>query len=259
MSDKLYTVIADEAGYFYCRAIAGKLNYKKDQQVCGCGCPCFVKSGDGRFVCRYEGEGENPPLFPRVSGLDEKLYKAYAYSAQAHRGQLRKGTEIPYFSHIITTMNYALALTEDVEVLTAAILHDTVEDTAVTIEDIRREFGKRVSFLVEAETEDKRHDRPAADTWEIRKQETIAHLKDMPLDVKIVALADKTANLESLVREYRQTGDTLWRKFNQPDKSRHEWYFRACGDALMEFRDTCVMKKYFEYVEELFGNGESNE
>lgn len=253
MSNKVYTVTVDEAGYFYCRALESRLNYKKDQQVCGYGCPCFVKSGGGRFVCQYEGEDGVPPLFPSVQGLNEKLQRAYAYAANAHHGQRRKGTELPYFSHILTTMNYAVALTDDVEVLTAAILHDTVEDTTVTIEDIRREFGARVSFLVEAQTEDKRHGEPATATWEIRKQETIAYLKDMPRDVKLITLADKTANLEACVREHRQVGDKLWEKFNQTDKKRQEWYFRACAEALAELSDTSVMQKYFTYIEELFG------
>ena len=104
----------------------------------------------------------------------------------------------------------------------------------------------------EAETEDKRRDKPASETWEIRKQETIEHLKDMPRDVKIIALADKTANAESLVREYRLVGDKLWEKFNQTDKQMQEWYFRKCAEALEEFSDTNVMKTYLSYIDELF-------
>ncbi len=247
-----HTVTVDSKGCFYCRAVESMLNYNEDQQVCGIGCPCFVKSEGGLFVCRYEDE-DDPPDFPHVAGLDEQLYKAYSYAARAHKGQVRKGTKIPYFSHIITTMNYAMELTDNPAVLMAAILHDTVEDTPVTIDEIRHEFGKRVAFLVEAETEDKRHDKPACETWEIRKQETIEHLKDMPRDVKIIALADKTANAESLAREYRLVGDKLWEKFNQTDKQMQEWYFRKCAEALEEFSDTSVMKTYISFIEELFG------
>ena len=251
MANIEHTVTVDSEGYFYCRAVESRLSYRENQQVCGKGCPCFVEAAEAMVVCQYEEE-ENPPLFPHVSRLDESLYKAYAYAARAHRGQLRKGTKIPYFSHIITTMNYAMELTDSLNVLMAAILHDTVEDTPVTIEDIRHEFGKRVAFLVEAETEDKRRDKPASETWEIRKQETIEHLKDMPRDVKIIALADKTANAESLVREYRLVGDKLWEKFNQTDKQMQEWYFRKCAEALDEFSDTNVMKTYLSYIDELF-------
>ncbi len=252
MANIEHTVTVDSEGYFYCRAVDSRLSFRKDQQVCGKGCPCFVETSGTELVCQYEEE-DTPSLFPRVSRLDERLYKAYAYAAWAHRGQVRKGTKIPYFSHIITTMNYCMELTDNPSVLVAAILHDTVEDTSVTIEDIRHEFGKRVAFLVEAETEDKRRDKPASETWEIRKQETIEHLKDMPRDVKIIALADKTANAESLVREYRLVGDKLWEKFNQTDKQLQEWYFRKCAEALEEFLDTKVMRTYLGYINELFG------
>lgn len=257
MNRKEHVVIADEEGFFYCRAVDSILNYKKEQQVCGCGCPCYVKSAEnccGKFVCCYEeeGMGNKPALFPFVQGLNHSLYKAYAYAAAAHKGQCRKGTDIPYFTHIITTMNYAMELTEDIEVLQAAILHDTIEDTWVTADDLRREFGDRVAELVEAETENKRHDLPAAETWEIRKRETIEHLKNRSFDVKAIVLADKTANLESLAREQQFRGQAIWMKFNQTDKKKQEWYFRSIREQLTEFDGTSVMRQYDAYMALLF-------
>lgn len=252
-----HVVIADDEGNFYCRAVNGVLNHKRDEQVCGRGCPCCAGGAEtvrGRFVCCYEDEGmgDAPALFPFAGGLDAGLYKAYAYAAKAHEGQCRKGTKIPYFTHIITTMNYAVELTGDREVLQAAILHDTVEDTLVTFDDLRREFGARVAALVEEETENKRPDRPASETWELRKKETIERLKGRPLDVKTITLADKTANLESIVREWRRVGDDVWKKFNQTDKGKQEWYFRSIREYLTEFRDTGVMKAYDGYLRVLF-------
>lgn len=247
-----HIVTADNEGSFYCRAVSGELNYKKGQYVCGRGCPCFVKCGGGEFICRYKEEEGEPLLFPRVEGLDQQLYKAYAFAAAAHRGQVRKGTNVPYFTHIITTMNYAMELTEDREVLTAAILHDTVEDTPVTIDEIRQGFGERVAFLVEAETENKRHDRPAEDTWEIRKQESLLRLRDMPREVKVITLADKTANAESLVRERRLRQEVCWDKFNQKDKLKQEWYFRESANMLKELSNTSVMEQYLAYIDEIF-------
>lgn len=254
MSRNEHIVKADREGNFYCRAVDSILNYKKEQQVCGRGCPCYVMCENGTFVCCYEDKGleETPALFPIVEGLDERLYKAYAYAAEAHRGQYRKGTHMPYLTHIITTVGYAMELTDDIEVLQAAILHDTVEDTDVTLEDLKAEFGDRVSKLVEAETEDKRHGIPASDTWEIRKSETIAHLKDREIDVKKIVLADKTANLESIVKEWRHDGDVVWKKFNQPDIKKQAWYFKAIREQLPELYDTSVMKKYDEYIRILF-------
>ncbi|MBO5146412.1 MAG: bifunctional (p)ppGpp synthetase/guanosine-3',5'-bis(diphosphate) 3'-pyrophosphohydrolase [Lachnospiraceae bacterium] len=256
MNRNEHVVIADGEGFFYCRAVDSILNYKMEQQVCGRGCPCFINNAEnycGKFVCCYEeGVGNEPALFPFVQGLKHSLYKAYAYAAEAHKGQCRKGTDIPYFTHIITTMNYVVELTDDMEVLQAAILHDTVEDTWVTFEDLRREFGARVAELVEAETENKRHNLPAPVTWEIRKRETIASLKNREYDAKVIVLADKTANLESLVKEHKYRGEAVWKKFNQTDKKKQEWYYRSIREQLAEFNRTSVMRQYDAYLEILF-------
>lgn len=145
-----------------------------------------------------------------------------------------------------------LELTQDIEVLQGAILHDTVEDTWVTFDDLKNEFGERVARLVETETENKRRDMPASQTWEIRKQEAIAHLRSAAPDAKRIVLADKTANLESIAREQHCLGVEIWDKFNQPDKAKQEWYFRAVREQLAEFQDTSVMKVYDGYLDILF-------
>lgn len=257
MNQNEHFVSADSEGYFYCRAVDSFLNVKKEQHVCGYGCPYYTgkaESAKGEFVCRYNEKGVDgqPALFPTVEGLNAQLYSAYAYAARAHLGQYRKKTRVPYFTHIITTMNYAVELTREIEVLQAAILHDTVEDTWVTLDDLRKEFGDRVARLVETETENKRRNIPAAQTWEIRKRETIEHLKVASLDAKLIVLADKTANLESIVREQHYLKTEIWNKFNQPDKSKQEWYFRAVREQLMEFCDTSVMRAYDQYLTILF-------
>lgn len=250
MKQSEHIVNVDSEGNFYCRAVDSFLNVRKEQCVCGRGCPFYVQTdANSPCICRYCDE---PALFPPTEGLDERLYEAYAYAAKAHQGQYRKKTQTPYFAHIITTMNYAVELTQDTEVLQAAILHDTVEDTWVTFDDLRRMFGDRVARLVETETENKRRDMPAAQTWEIRKKETIAHLKNASSDAKMIVLADKTANLESIAREQHYLGVEIWEKFNQPDKAKQEWYFRAVREQLAEFYGTSVMQVYDQYLEILF-------
>lgn len=263
-------------GNFYCRAIHSVLNKCLDEQVCGKGCPCYGGTKENEIpICVYDGEDsvenitKNPkelwikndtaikkgalPLFPLVKGFDERLAKAYAFSANAHNGQYRKGTQIPYFAHIIMAMNYAMELTDDVELLIAVTLHDTVEDTEATLEDIEREFGKTVASYIAAESEDKRPGIPACDTWEIRKQETIQHLQIAEYPIKVITLADKAANAESLIKEWRHIGDDIWQKFNQHDKDKHAWYYYSCAEALKEFSENKVMKQYLENLKELFG------
>mgnify|MGYP003339195848 CR=1 FL=1 len=139
------------------------MNTKLDQSICGEGCPLY-REGACEF---YEEEGKTLvyvnnkdveglyqymeqeiacgrlPLFPAIKKMEnEKLYelqRAFDYASNAHKGLFRKGTKMPYTTHLITTLNYALMLTDDEEVLMAALLHDTVEDTWVTVEDIRNE------------------------------------------------------------------------------------------------------------------------
>ena len=106
---------------------------------------------------------------------------------------------------------------------------------------------------MDAETEDKRQELPAKDTWEVRKRETIEHLRHASREVKMLVLSDKTANAESMLREWRRKGDAIWSKFNQPDKEKQAWYYRSCRDALQEFTDTGVMKCFEKYIGELFG------
>lgn len=275
---------ADAKGDFYCRAVHGILHRAKDQQVCGIGCPYYDGvDANHNVICNYICCGkevdhnelavdetlENPmqlwkkkqqeiemgkdTIFPVIQDMDSLLQKAYIYAATAHAGHERKGTGIPYFTHLITTLNYAMQLTDDKEILAAAVLHDTVEDTHVTLQDIENEFGSRIARYVEAETENKRTDFPAHETWEIRKLENIKHLQIAPYEVKIIVLSDKTANAESMVREWRKNGDALWEKFNQKDKQKHAWYYRGCQKAMGELNDTSVMKIYQAYLDELFG------
>lgn len=275
---------ADAKGDFYCRAVHGILHRAKDQHVCGKGCPYYNGVDSQNNVrCEYlsggkaqEDSGENvdeklenplqlwkkvqqkidkgeETVFPKMKNLDALLQKAYAYAAAAHAGHERKGTGIPYFTHLITTLNYAMQLTQDREILAAAVLHDTVEDTQITLQDIEKEFGSRIAGFVEAETENKRTELPAHETWEIRKQENIKHLQMAPYEVKIIVLSDKTANAESMVREWRKNGDAMWEKFNQKDKRKHAWYYRSCQKAMSELNDTSVMEIYQAYLDELFG------
>lgn len=275
---------ADVKGDFYCRAVHGILHRVKDQHVCGIGCPYYNGiDAQNNVICKYHECGkrehsknhyvdeiyENPltlwkkkqqdieegadTIFPTIQDMDSLLQKAYIYAAKAHAGHERKGTGIPYFTHLMTTLNYAMQLTNDREILAAAVLHDTVEDTHITLQDIEKVFGSRIAGFVEAETENKRTEFPAHETWEIRKLENIKHLQIAPYEVKIIVLSDKTANAESMVREWRKNGDAMWEKFNQKDKQKHAWYYRGCQKAMGELDDTGVMKIYQAYLDELFG------
>lgn len=163
------------------------------------------------------------------------LNRAIVFAVKAHDGAFRKGTNVPYILHPMEVASITAALTEDVEVIAAAMLHDVAEDTEYTIEDIRENFGERVASLVAAESENKREDRPAAETWQERKQETIDHMTKLSRDAKIICLSDKLANLRSIDRDIDHIGPAVWERFNQKDPKMHYWYYEKLYEALSEF------------------------
>ena len=155
-----------------------------------------------------------------------KIEKAVLFATKAHAGAFRKGTNRPYILHPIEAMSIVMKFTEDEDVVAAAVLHDTLEDTSVTREQLEIEFGSRVATLVASVSEDKKKDRPAEKTWKERKQETIQQLKIADLDVKLLCLGDKLSNLRDMEEDYADIGEDLWKRFNQKDKRLHEWYYR---------------------------------
>lgn len=181
------------------------------------------------------------------------LDNAIIFAVNAHRGQLRKGTNAPYILHPMEAAAIVGSMTDDDEVIAAAVLHDTVEDTAATLDEICEQFGKRVSELVAAESENKREDKPAASTWKIRKEETIEHLKTAPKEVKMLTLGDKLSNIRSICRDYEAQGDALWQRFNQKDKNEHRWYYKSIADCLSDLREYPAYKEYVFLAEKTFG------
>ena len=182
------------------------------------------------------------------------LDKAIIFAVNAHRGQLRKGTNTPYILHPMEAAAIVGSMTDDDEVIAAAVLHDTVEDTAVTLDEICEQFGKRVAELVAAESENKREDKPAASTWKIRKEETIAEIGKMNRDEKIIVLADKLSNVRAIYRDYAVLGDRLWEKFNCHDKNEQGWYYKSICDALREdFEKDFAWLELFELTARVFG------
>lgn len=181
------------------------------------------------------------------------LDKAIVFAVNAHRGQLRKGSNAPYILHPMEAAAIVAAMTDDEEVIAAAVLHDTVEDTAVTLDEICEQFGKRVAELVAAESENKREDKPAASTWKIRKEETIEHLKTAPKEVKMLTLGDKLSNIRSICRDYEAQGDALWQRFNQKDKNEHRWYYKSIADCLSDLCEYPAYKEYVFLAEKTFG------
>ena len=181
------------------------------------------------------------------------LTKAIHYAAAFHAGQVRKGTDIPYIVHPMEACAIAATMTADAEMLSAAVLHDVVEDCGVTISMIETYFSPRVAKLVGAQSEKKEADE--AGSWLRRKQHTIDWLKTSATkEEKMLTLADKLSNMRAISRDYRQAGDSLWARFNQKDKREHAKYYRGIRDALSELSEYEAFGEFSTLVDSVFSD-----
>lgn len=179
--------------------------------------------------------------------------KALEFATRAHLGTTRKGTDIPYITHPVETAEIVSRMTDDEDVVVAALLHDVAEDTSYTLDDIRENFGDRVAYLVSEETENKRRGQSAADTWYIRKKETLDHLREASIDVKMLALADKLSNMRLTFSKYQQEGPAMWNCFNEKDPAKQAWYYRGIAEATGELKDTKEWQEYHNLCDSVFG------
>ena len=180
--------------------------------------------------------------------------EAIRYATEKHSGQTRKLVTTPYILHPMEVAVIVGTMTDDPSTLAAAVLHDTVEDTEATLQDIEKHFGRRVALIVMTETEEKREGVPAALTWKLRKEETLNILQNTKdLSVKMLWLGDKLSNLRSFDRELRRRGDSMWQELNQKDPREHEWYYRSIAAALSELKEYDAYREFTATIDKIFG------
>lgn len=186
--------------------------------------------------------------------LDSSLLdKAVTFAVKAHANTERRSKGFPYIVHPMEAVSIVATLTSDQELLAAAALHDVVEDTDITIEEIRKEFGDRVASLVSDESEERYEGIPEKDTWHKRKQNAIARLADASHDAKIVAIGDKLSNMRAIYRDFRSQGDKLWDRFHAPNgKPDHEWHYRGLAHSLSDLVGTYAYSEFIWLVNEVF-------
>ncbi len=157
---------------------------------------------------------------------------ALAYAASLHAGQMRKGSDTPYISHLLAVTAIALdhGATEDEAI--AALLHDAVEDQGgqETLEEIRRRYGNRVAEIVAACSDTDVLPKPP---WQDRKDVFVERLRTEPYSVRLVVAADKLHNVRDVLRNFRIHGDDLWSHF-KGGRDGTLWYYRAVVGALTE-------------------------
>lgn len=182
------------------------------------------------------------------------LDRAIMFAVRAHSGTERRGKGFPYIVHPMEAVSIAATITPDQEILAAAALHDTVEDTDVTVDQIRSEFGDRIASLVAAETDAVMEGKSENETWHERKQAAIDRLARVSRDAKIVAMGDKLSNMRAIARDYAMQGDALWNLFHVNDPKDHEWHYRGLADALRDLKDTFAFQEFETLINQVFGN-----
>ncbi|MDJ0786902.1 MAG: HD domain-containing protein [Myxococcota bacterium] len=163
-----------------------------------------------------------------------RLADATAWSASLHAGQVRKGTGIPYWSHVSQVAALVLEHGGNVDEAIAGLLHDAIEDSGVTRAEIEARFGPVVAGIVEECTDLLPGDSPERKApWEARKRRYVEHLEQADAGTRLVAACDKLHNLRCIVSDLREEGDAMLRRFNaSPDQTL--WYQREVWRALGE-------------------------
>lgn len=166
--------------------------------------------------------------------------EAIEFAAVKHEGQTRKGSSIPYITH---PFGVALMLQKEHqrdEVIAAGVLHDTLEDTDTTKEELMKKFGEEVLWLVMAATEPNK-----SLPWEERKLHTIEQLPLRSNEEVVLIIADKLHNLRSIRQEVAERGEVVWAHFNR-GKHDQSWYYMGIVQALMERRKEIPLVRQLE-------------
>lgn len=194
--------------------------------------------------------------FDQYSSDNEAVSKAIAFAMEKHGsvvnkdgtvGQKRKGSCLPYIVHPLEVWNILRINNCSVTVQIAGLLHDTLEDTDTTPDEIREHFGDDVLSLVLSESEDK------TKTWKERKQHTIDALAHDPVEAMQVTCADKLSNIRSQVYDYAQIGNALFDRFNkESNPSLQAWYYRGIVAALKPLSGMAMYEELKSSVEEVY-------
>jgi (p)ppGpp synthase/HD superfamily hydrolase len=153
-----------------------------------------------------------------------QIEQAIKAASILHQDQLRKGAvPLPFVTHLVSVMLILRDYTNDEKVLVAALLHDTLEDTDYTLEELREDFGDEVAKLVETLTEPK-HSGDKKLTWLETKKEYAKQLRKGPAEAVMIAAADKVHNFRTIIDEYYNDHDRFLQDFGTNLDTRLEAY-----------------------------------
>lgn len=179
------------------------------------------------------------------------IFDAIEFAARAHTGQYRKGTRIPYIVHPLAVARILIEIEAPDDVILASVLHDVVEDTPVSLDEIHAAFGEGIAELVEAMSEPDR-----SDTWENRKRDTLEFLETAPQQVLLIKVADQLDNIRGIRQDYLVQGEAVWKRFNR-GREKQKWYHEGLADIfsrrLTSPQGIVLAQEFDQHVRALFG------
>src|SRR6266849_3801012 len=188
-----------------------------------------------------------PHLLP--PHLGPRLQRAFRYAAEKHAGQTRKQTAVPYLSHLMAVASLVLEAGGDEDMAIAALLHDVVEDCGgmPRLREIRRQFGPRVAKIVEGCTDS--FGEPKRE-WMERKRDYLGQVKHADAETRLVSASDKLHNVRTILADYRQHGEAIWRRFSGKREGTL-WYYRALSDEYLRRNPNRIARELARAVAEL--------
>lgn len=159
--------------------------------------------------------------------LTERFDRAVAYARILHGDHVRKGTDVPYLSHLLQVSGLVLEFGGDEDEAIAALLHDAAEDRGgmARLADIERQFGTQVAQIVRENSDSLSSSPDEKEEWQARKEAYLTAIADKSLFACRVSICDKIHNARSLGADQRVHGDSLWDRFHAT-REQSIWYYR---------------------------------
>lgn len=176
------------------------------------------------------------------------IFNALEFATKAHTGQFRKGTLLPYIVHPVDVMRNLILYNAPTDAVAAGILHDTLEDTLTTIDDLKNTFGDRITELVMGASEPDK-----SLSWEERKQHTFKFLaQTTDLEQLMVVCADKLSNITSIKQDMDTIGNKIWTRFNR-GYNQQKWYYYGLAKIFEKHTEKSeLFAKYITLTKEVF-------
>jgi (p)ppGpp synthase/HD superfamily hydrolase len=197
-----------------------------------------------------------PPMARRSEApgpcYSERLDEALRFAAEQFRFRVRKGSGVPYVTHLLQVCCTVGEYGGDEEQMVAAVLHDYLEDVHGAHTDVLvARFGERVARLVMALSDSTTHPKPS---WSERKERYVERLRTEPAELKLISAADKLHNAQCIVRDQVQVGDQVFERFSA-DKAQTLWYYRAVVAALSDGWDHVLLNELDALVDRMHALG----